>query len=181
MTPSPRHRYDLLSIALHWLMALAIIGLLGVGLYMVSLPFSLSRLKLYNWHKWAGMTVLALAALRLLWCLLRPAPPAAPGPRWQQLSAHAVHGLLYLLFFALPLAGWTYSSAAGFPIVWFGLLPLPDLVSPDPALAETLKATHRWLAYGLAAVVAAHIAAALKHQFIDGDRLLARMWPGRGA
>lgn len=181
MTPSPRHRYDLLSIALHWLMALAIIGLLGVGLYMVSLPFSLSRLKLYNWHKWAGMTVLALAALRLLWRLLRPAPPAAPGPRWQQLSAHAVHGLLYLLFFALPLAGWTYSSAAGFPIAWFGLLPLPDLVAPDPALAETLKATHRWLAYGLAAVVVAHIAAALKHQFIDRDRLLARMWPGRGA
>ncbi|MFY8118059.1 MAG: cytochrome b [Roseateles sp.] len=181
MTPSPRHRYDLLSIALHWLMALAIIGLLGVGLYMVSLPFSMSRLKLYNWHKWAGMTVLALAALRLLWSLLRQAPAAAPGPRWQQVAAHAVHGLLYLFFFAVPLAGWTYSSAAGFPIVWFGLLPLPDLVSPDPALAETLKATHRWLAYGLAAVVAAHVAAALKHQFLDRDRLLARMWPGRGA
>lgn len=181
MTPSSRHRYDLLSIALHWLMALAIVGLLGVGLYMVSLPFSLSRLKLYNWHKWAGMTVLALAALRLLWRLLRPAPVAAPGPRWQQLAAHAVHGLLYLFFFAVPLAGWSYSSAAGFPIVWFGLLPLPDLVSPDPALAETLKATHRWLAYGLATVVVAHVAAALKHQFIDRDRLLARMWPGRGA
>lgn len=181
MTPSPRHRYDLLSIALHWLMALAIIGLLGVGLYMVSLPFSMSRLKLYNWHKWAGMTVLALAALRLLWSLLRQAPAAAPGPRWQQVAAHAVHGLLYLFFFAVPLAGWTYSSAAGFPIVWFGLLPLPDLVSPDPALAEALKATHRWLAYGLAAVVAAHVAAALKHQFLDRDRLLARMWPGRGA
>jgi cytochrome b561 len=92
MTPSPRHRYDLLSIALHWLMALALIGLLGVGLYMVSLPFSMSRLKLYNWHKWAGMTVLALAALRLLWSLLRQAPAAAPGPRWQQVAAHAVHG-----------------------------------------------------------------------------------------
>lgn len=181
MSPSPRHRYDLLSIALHWLMALAIIGLLGVGLYMVSLPFSMSRLKLYNWHKWAGMTVLALAALRLLWSLRRQAPAAAPGPRWQQVAAHAVHGLLYLFFFAVPLAGWTYSSAAGFPIVWFGLLPLPDLVAPDPALAETLKATHRWLAYGLAAVVAAHVAAALKHQFLDRDRLLARMWPGRGA
>ncbi|QPF72048.1 cytochrome b [Roseateles sp. DAIF2] len=172
-------RYDPIAIAFHWLLALAIVGAFGVGLYMVGLPFSMSRLKLYNWHKWAGMTILALSALRLLWRLTHAAPADLPAPAWQQQVARWAHRLLYVLFFAVPLAGWTYSSAAGFPIVWFGLLPLPDLVAPDKALAETLKGLHQWLAYGLAAVVVAHVAAALKHQFVDRDGLMARMLPGR--
>ncbi|WP_205665083.1 cytochrome b/b6 domain-containing protein, partial [Caldimonas tepidiphila] len=71
------------------------------------------RLQLYNWHKWAGVAILALSALRLLWRLLRRPPPPVPAPRWQLAAAHATHALLYLLFFAVPLAGWAYSSAAG--------------------------------------------------------------------
>jgi len=176
---TPAQRYTPLAMALHWLLALAIIGAFGVGLYMVDQPFSLGRLKLYNWHKWAGVSILALSALRLLWRLTHAAPAAPAGPLWQQHAGHLVHGLMYALFFALPLAGWAYSSAAGFPIVWFGLLPLPDFVPVDKALAETLKLTHRWLAYGLAALVLAHVAAALKHQLIDRDGLLLRMWPAR--
>jgi len=96
---------------------------------------------------------------------------------WQARAAHATHGLLYLLFFAVPLAGWAYSSAAGFPIVVFGLLPLPDFVPVDKGLAEAAKQAHAVLAYGLAALVGLHVAAALKHQVIDRDGLLARMWP----
>ena len=79
----------------------------------------------------------------------------------------------------MPLAGWAYSSAAGFPIVWFGVLPLPDFVSPDKALAEALKPWHGRLAYLLAVVVLLHVAAALKHQWIDGDGLFWRIWPRR--
>lgn len=176
---TPPARYNGLAIAFHWLLALAIVGAFGVGLYMVDQPFSMSRLKLYNWHKWAGVTILSLSALRLLWRLLRPAPADLPAPAWQRRASHWVHGLLYALFFAVPLAGWAYSSAAGFPIVWFGLLPLPDFVAPDKALAETLKQTHQLLAYGLAALVVAHVAAALKHQFLDKDGLLLRMLPPR--
>lgn len=172
-------RYTPLAIALHWLLALAIVVAFGVGLYMVELPFSMNRLKLYNWHKWAGMSILALSALRLLWRLAHRPPAAPTGPLWQQRAGHLVHGLLYALFFALPLAGWAYSSAAGFPIVWFGLLPLPDFVPVDKSLAETLKLVHRLLAYGLAVLVLAHVAAALKHQLIDRDGLLLRMWPAR--
>ena len=175
----PATRYDPVAIAFHWLLALAIVGAFGVGLYMVDLPFSLSRLKLYNWHKWAGVAILALSAARLLWRLARRPPAALPAPPWQQRASQGVHGLLYVFFFAVPLAGWAYSSAAGFPIVWFGVLPLPDFVAPDKALAETLKAAHKWLAYGLAALVLVHVAAALKHHFIDRDGLLARMLPGR--
>lgn len=176
---TPPARYNGLAITFHWLLALAIVGAFGVGLYMVDQPFSMSRLKLYNWHKWAGVTILGLSALRLLWRLMHPAPADVPAPAWQRRASHWVHGLLYALFFAVPLAGWAYSSAAGFPIVWFGLLPLPDFVAPDKALAETLKQTHKLLAYGLAALVVAHVAAALKHQFLDKDGLLLRMLPAR--
>ncbi|MBE0547178.1 MAG: cytochrome b [Rubrivivax sp.] len=176
---SAQARYHLGSIVLHWLLALLILGSLAVGLYMTGLPFSPARLKLYNWHKWAGVTILVLSAVRLLWRLTHRPPPAAPMPAWQRRAAHGAHAVLYALFFAVPLAGWAYSSAAGFPVVLFGVLPLPDFVSPDRALSETLKTVHHGLAYALAAVVALHVAAALKHHFIDRDGLLLRMMPAR--
>ena len=98
-------------------------------------------------------------------------------PRWQQRAAHAAHLLLYALFFAVPLAGWAYSSAAGFPIVVYGLIPLPDFVPVDKILSELIKPWHGNLAQGLAVLVALHVAGALKHQLIDRDGLLSRMWP----
>ncbi|RTL16869.1 MAG: cytochrome b [Burkholderiales bacterium] len=168
-------RYTRIAVVLHWLLALAIVGAFLVGLYMTDLPFSPQRLKLYNWHKWAGVTILALSALRLLWRLTHRPPADAPMPAWQARAAHAVHLLLYLAFFAVPLTGWAMSSAKGFPIVWFGKLPLPDFVPKDHDLGELLESVHAWLAYGLAALVLAHVAGALKHQFIDRDGLLSRM------
>ncbi len=172
-------RYTGTAIALHWLLALMILGSFSMGVYMSGLPLSPTRLKLYNWHKWAGVTILALSALRLLWRLTHRPPADLPMPRWQRVAAHAAHWALYALFFAIPLAGWAYSSAAGFPIVWFGVLPLPDFVSPDRALAATLKQLHGALAFALAAVVVLHVAGALKHHLIDRDGLLRRMLPGR--
>ena len=180
----PDTRYGATAIALHWLLAMALVGLFGMGLYMHELPMSPQRLKLYNWHKWAGTTVLALSLVRLLWRLLRR-PPALPTqvlaamPGWQRIAHHGTHGLMYALFFAVPLVGWAYSSAAGFPIVWFGVLPLPDVVGVDKALAAQLKPWHMRLAYALAALVVLHVAAVIKHQFIDRDGLLDRMRPRR--
>jgi len=136
-------------------------------------------LKLYSYHKWAGVTILALSALRLLWRLSHRPPADLPAPRWQQQAAHATHLALYALFFAVPLVGWAYSSAAGFPIVWFGVLPLPDFVPKDKALADLIKPWHGALAWAMAALVLMHIGAALKHHFIDRDGLLSRMRPGR--
>jgi cytochrome b561 len=175
---SPNLRYSSLAIALHWLLALMIVGSFSFGLYMTDLPFSPARIKQYNWHKWAGITILALSGFRLLWRLTHK-PPAYPSAMatWQRQAAHLTHALLYCLFFAIPLAGWAYSSAAGFSIVYLGILPLPDFVSPDPELAKTLKLVHKYLAYSLGALVLLHIAAAIKHQWVDRDGLLLRMMP----
>ncbi len=177
-------RYTTVAIALHWLLALVIVGMFAVGVYMTDLPFSPQRLKLYNWHKWAGISFLALTVLRLLWRATHR-PPALPAaitnamPSWQMRAYHATHHLLYVLFFAVPLAGWAYSSAAGFPIVLFGQIPLPDLVGADKALAELIKPLHEWSALALMGLAALHVAAALKHHWVDRDGLLLRMMPGR--
>ena len=172
-------RYTRTAVTLHWVLGLALIGSFCVGLYMTGLPLSPQRLKLYNWHKWAGITLLTLSAVRLAWRLTHRPPVDVPMPRWQQRAAHWTHGALYTLFFLVPLAGWAYSSAAGFPVVVFGVLPLPDLLPADKELAELVKPLHRTLAYLLALLVLGHVGAALKHHFIDHDGLLARMWPAR--
>ncbi|MBI5255259.1 MAG: cytochrome b [Burkholderiales bacterium] len=173
-------RYGGIAITLHWLLALMIVGAFGVGIYMHELSPSLTKLKLYNWHKWAGVTILALSALRLLWRLTHRPPPDLPMPAWQARAAHLTHGALYLMFFVVPLVGWAYSSAAGYPVVLFGVLPLPDFVPADKALAQAIKPWHERSAWVLALLVAAHVGAALKHHFIDHDGLLDRMRPGRG-
>ncbi len=177
-------RYSLTAIVLHWVLGLALLGIFAVGLYMTDLPFSPTRLKLYNWHKWAGVTILALSVLRLLWRLTHR-PPALPGkisaamPAWQHWAHHGTHHALYALFFLVPLIGWAYSSAAGFPIVVFGVLPLPDFVPADKALADMIKPLHELSAFALIGLAGLHIAAALKHQWIDRDGLINRMLPGR--
>ena len=172
-------RYDPLAMALHWLLAALIVGSFGVGLYMTGLPFSPLRLKIYSWHKWAGVTILALSALRLLWRLGHRPPAPPPGMSALQLASYRIsHTLMYLLFFAVPLSGWAYSSAMGMPVAWFGVLPLPDFVPVDHAFAEAvLQPLHRNCAFVLAGVTLLHVAAVLKHHWIDRDGLLKRMWP----
>jgi len=177
-------RYNAPAIALHWLLALMILGSLAFGWYMSGLPFSMQRLKFYNWHKWAGVTILALSIARLAWRLSHRAPQYSPAvrrstPDWQLRAAGAMHVAMYALFFIVPLLGWAYSSAAGFPIVWFGVLPLPDFVPKDEALSKLIKPWHAIAAYTLLSLVVLHIAAALKHHFVDRDGLLARMGVGR--
>lgn len=177
-------RYSLTAIVLHWVLGAALLCMIAVGWYMADLPFSPLRLKLYNWHKWAGITVLTLSVLRLLWRLSHSAPalPAAiqnAMPAWQQFGYHATHYALYALFFIVPLLGWAYSSSAGFPIVVFGVLPLPDFMPVNKEMAELIKPWHGYSAFLLLALVIAHVGAAVKHQWIDKDGLISRMLPAR--
>ena len=169
-------RYSGTAVALHWVLAVVILASLALGSYMTSLPLSPLRLRLVNWHKWAGMLILGLSAARLLWRAAHRPPADLPTPAWQRHAAHATHGLLYVLCIVVPIAGWAYSSAAGFPVVLFGVWPLPDLVEPDRALADVIKPWHGRLAWMLAGVIGLHVGAALKHHFIDRDMLLSRMW-----
>jgi cytochrome b561 len=173
----PDTTYSTPAVAMHWLAAILIVCAVALGLYMTSLQISPLRLKLYNWHKWLGVTVLALSAARLLWRLAHRPPERPALPRWQRAVASAVHWALYALFFGVPLAGWAYSSASGFPVVVFGVLPLPDFVGPDKALAKVLRDLHATLAMGLGLLVVVHVAAVAKHQLWDRDRTLHLMLP----
>jgi cytochrome b561 len=172
--------YDGVAIALHWLLAALIVASFLLGISMVDLPLTPRRLRFFNWHKWIGIAALALSAARLLWRATgHPPPPLPPTtPAWQQTAYRGTHLLFYGLFFVVPLLGWAYSSAVGFPVVWLGWVPLPDIAPVDKALGENvLKPLHAASSYLLAAIVVLHVAAALKHQFFERDRLMARMWP----
>jgi cytochrome b561 len=171
-------RYTTTAIALHWLMAVLILSSFGVGLYMSGLPLSPTKLQIYSWHKWAGVTAFLLVLLRILW-RAGHRPPVLPAamPRWQQLAAHGGHALLYVLMVAIPLTGWLMSSAKGFQTVYFGVLPIPDLLAKDKELGDLLRDVHATLNYLMIAIVVGHVGAALKHHFIDRDDILTRMAP----
>jgi cytochrome b561 len=174
-------RYTATAIALHWLIALLVIANFALGVFMTDIPgLTPAKLRYFSWHKWAGVTILLLATLRLLWRLMHPAP-ALPDtmPAWEKMAARASHSLLYVLLFAVPLSGYFYSLAAGVPVVYFGVIELPVLIGRDPQLKEVLETTHFGLNMLLAATVALHVLAALKHQFIDHDSVLRRMLPVR--
>lgn len=170
--------YTATAKTLHWLMALLLFGLLALGFYMQDLPLSPQKLQLYSWHKWAGVTVFLLALFRLAWRVTHR-PPTLPDsmPQSMQLAAHAGHALLYLLMIAIPLSGWLMSSAKGFQTVWFGILPIPDLLDKNPELGNGLQTVHQSLNWLFIAVIAGHVGAALKHHFIDRDDVLTRMLP----
>ena len=172
--------YTTTAIAFHWLMALGLIANFAFGTYMHELPLSPRKLQLYSWQKWAGVTAFLVVALRLAWRLAHR-PPALPEalPRLARRAASATHGLLYLLMFAIPLSGWLMSSAKGFQTVYFGVLPLPDLLAKDAALGDALLQVHFSLNMLFAVLVIGHAGAALKHHFIDRDDILARMLPRR--
>jgi cytochrome b561 len=167
--------------ALHWLVAALVLAGIAMGLTMVSLPgITPTKLRLFNWHKWIGVTVFALALLRLAWRLAHPAPPLPPSvPLWQRRAAALSHAALYVLLFALPLSGYFYSLAAGFPVVYLGLVPLPEFIGPDPALKQPLVVLHHVFAWTMIALLALHVGAALKHRWVDRDGVFERMLPRR--
>jgi cytochrome b561 len=175
---NPAH-FGAVAILLHWLMAIALISVWLIGLYMTDLPgISPLKLKLFNWHKWLGVCILTLTLIRLLWRVTHPAPKLPSNmPAWERISAIATHHSLYLLMFAIPLTGYFFSLSAGYPIVLFGILPLPVLIEKNTDLAPILAEVHEILAYVLAALVLLHAMAAIKHHWLDKDDVLSQMLP----
>lgn len=169
-----------IAMLLHWGIAVLVIGLAVAGLWMQELPTSPAKIRLYALHKSVGISVLVLVLLRLLWRLLDRRPPyPSTLPVWQRRLAAGTHGLLYALLLLMPVSGWLYNSASNFPLRWFGLFTVPALSGPDPGLKALAHALHEYGFYLLALLFALHVAAALKHHFLDRDETLRGMLPGR--
>jgi cytochrome b561 len=170
-------RYTFTAILLHWLIALLILGTAALGLYMVDLKLSPWKLKLYSWHKWIGVTIWLLVLARIAWRATHRPPAPPPMPAWQRAASTVSHMLLYVLMVAIPITGWLFSSASGFPVVYLGVIQLPDLVAKDKEFAELFQSWHATLNWTLLAVVALHALAAVKHHLVDRDTVLHRMLP----
>lgn len=171
-----QRRYGIISILLHWIIAVLMITLVIEGLYMTRIPISEQKLKLYGWHKEYGMLLLMLVMLRIVWRIgnIVPLLPASI-PRWQKFAAHAVHWLFYIFMFALPITGWLLTSAAGLPVSFFDLFIFPDLISPNENMRILFTEIHQWLSYGFIVTFFMHVGAALKHHFINKDDILRRI------
>jgi len=177
VAPQPQRHYAGPARWTHWLTAALMLAAFPLGVYMHDLPLSPYKLQLISYHKWIGVAVLLLFLPRLYLRLTRTPPAPLPAPDWQQRVAGLTHGLLYVLMLAVPMTGWLMSSAKGFPVVFLGIIPLPDLVAKNKELGEFFLAAHQSLNYTLLLLVGLHAAAALKHHFIDRDATLSRMLP----
>lgn len=182
-------RYSQVAITLHWLTALAVAGLVVVGLVMTDLPKGSSlKFTLFQWHKSVGIAVLLLTLLRLAWRLAHQPPPPVGLTPWESRGSAIVHAILYGLLLALPLLGWAAVSASplNIPTVLFGVVPWPHLPGfadlPDrKAVADLLEDIHSGGAFVMMAVAGLHVLAALWHHFYRKDEVLLRMIPRFGS
>lgn len=162
----------------HWSIAALIILMIILGFIMTSIERGPLRSELLMIHKSTGLLLLVLIVLRICWRLVNKTP-ALPShiPRWQQIVAHASHGLLYLVLLAMPISGLIYSTAAGYPPTFYNLFLVQLPIAKNKALATFAGDTHEVLAWTLVALISIHILAALKHHFIDKSDILKRMAP----
>jgi cytochrome b561 len=184
----PAERFSRIAIVLHWAVALGILTNVALAVCVDYLPDDWVR-PVIDTHKSIGITVLGLAVLRVLWRVSHQ-PPRLPDAfkNWERTAAHVAHVLLYVVMLGLPLSGWLHDSAwkdaATHPMTLFHLVPWPRVgyvMHLPPALKEHMHdvfgAVHTWFAYVLYALLALHIGGALKHDLIDRQSVLRRMWP----
>nr|VFK23330.1 MAG: cytochrome b561 [Candidatus Kentron sp. LFY] len=165
---------------LHWLMAITIITLIGVGIYMTGLPEDApNRMGIYGLHKSMGVLAFLLIVVRLLW-ISGSRPPALPEvfDAREQMIVKGIKTILYFLMVSIPVSGYTMSTAAGYPVPFFGLFELPKLIAENEAIAEFAHEMHEILGYTMILFILLHAAGAIKHRIKDkgGERdILARM------
>jgi cytochrome b561 len=179
-------RYGLVAIVLHWLIGLLFIGQIALGLIMVRLEDQRLSFDLIQWHKSFGFLILVLVPLRIAWRLANPRPALSDTtPAWEHVAASAAHRIFYLLMILLPVTGWVLVSVStlGMPTFAFYRFIIPNLPLPASDGSEAMWAlVHQWLGYAASGLVALHILAALRHQFVLRDGLLVRMLvPGKNA
>ena len=177
---NPADRWGPVSQWLHWTIALLVVAIATIGLLMVEMPNTPRKIEIYAIHKSLGLAILALVVLRLAWRLHagRPAPVAGT-PRWKQRVATITHGAMYVLLLSMPLSGWLFNSAAGYPLQWFGLFNLPALAGEDRGLRELAGSIHEAGFWLLLTLVIVHAGAAFYHHVFLQDATLTRMLPRR--
>ena len=162
----------------HWLTVAMVVALVIISLFMEALPLGPEKFLLYNFHKSLGLTVMVIALLRLVWRRIMPPPPLPVAMKsWERSCARASHATMYILLLVQPVVGVVHSWATDYPIVVYGLFAIPNPMSADAALKELLEEVHEILGWGLVALVAVYVAAALKHHVIDRNDVLHRMLP----
>ncbi|MEX0759978.1 MAG: cytochrome b [Tistlia sp.] len=179
--PEAPARYDATARALHWSVALLVLLQFPLAVYMDRFveAFSQEQFRLYSLHKTIGVAILLLVVVRLGWRLVSPPPPLpASMPAWERRAAHTGHAALYLLLLAQPVVGLLHGFASGFPTVLLFGVTVPSLLATDKALTDLFGTAHFYLGWTFLAVVALHVAAALRHRFLLKDEILSRMLPG---
>ncbi|MDV7339553.1 cytochrome b [Terasakiella sp. A23] len=172
------HSFGTIAKGFHWIMVLGFIALYVIGFYMTGLPLGPEMFEQIAIHKSIGILVLGLAVLRLIWRFINPTPDLPKDmPVHERLGAHFSHIALYAVMLIMPISGWAMSSAANFPVSVFGWFTLPALIEPSKAALENLKTFHGIMAWAILGLIALHVAAALKHHFINKDDVLTRMLP----
>lgn len=174
--------YTRVAIALHWMIGLAIILMLGFGFFMEDMPDHMKPF-IYQTHKSIGLTILALSFFRLFWRLSHQTPSLPEGmKKWEILASKLTHYGFYILMIGIPLSGWALVSSApapyDYPVQWFGLFTWPSLpLARAGETAESFSEIHEILAIGTIGLLVLHIGAALKHHFVNKDDVLVRMLP----
>jgi len=173
-------RYTRTAIALHWLIAAAVVVQVSWGWVMQAIPKQPPGLRAdaFNVHKSIGLTILALMIVRVLWRLTHPAPPLPPMPPWQARLARITHAAIYVALFAMPIAGYLGSVFSGYPVKYFGIT-LPAWGYKSETIKSLMSSVHFVTSFVLAGALLLHFAGALKH-WLDGDGFVARMGLPRG-
>ncbi len=162
--------------ALHWSVVVLVIAQYVLANMAEAADSRMDMFVLFARHKSVGLTIFALAVVRLVWRFMNEQPRLpVTMPVWQRTLAQATHWLLYVLVFLLPITGVLGSAASNYPVTWFGAFAIPPLLEPNEALGDLLHEIHKILAGSLAVVAGIHLLGALKHHFVDKDDILRRM------
>lgn len=176
-------RYDKVAIALHWLVAIGVVVMVGLGWYMTDIPKGTpERAFFYNLHKSIGLTVGIIVLIRVGWRWTHQPPRLPAGTaRWVVNASKLSHALLYALLVLMPVAGFTASNFTKYGVTYFGLFKIGPFMAENKAMWELFQGIHHAASEVLVVVIAIHIAAAFKHLLIDKDGVFLRMLPGRSS
>ena len=169
-------RYGAMARGFHWTLALLIIGLIGLGWYLMGLSYyDRWYYTSLEWHKALGMAALVIGVLNVCRAIGNPGLAPLATTAWERRATRVMHGLLFFMMVAVPLTGYVISTSAGDGIAIFGWFEVPAVLAKSEALRDMAVELHYYLAYGTAILVLLHVAAALKHQLVDKDDTLRRM------